>query len=118
VLLRELSSDFQVIYLACSNRYDALADAVVELPGPTDTEAAEAARAGGGAGGGAKAKGKAEPAGGDAGGTEPSPGEPAASEPSTAEQASREPTPEGAVAAGRPAPLPTSRRPMPPRRRN
>ncbi len=34
-LLRELSSDFQVIYLACSNRYDRLADAVVELPGPT-----------------------------------------------------------------------------------
>jgi DNA repair exonuclease SbcCD ATPase subunit len=35
-LLRELSSDFQVIYLACSNRYDGLADAVVELPGPTE----------------------------------------------------------------------------------
>jgi hypothetical protein len=35
LLLRELASDFQVIYLACSNRYDALADAVVELPGPT-----------------------------------------------------------------------------------
>lgn len=100
VLLRELSSDFQVIYLACSNRYDALADAVVELPGPTDTEAAAAARAGGGAGGGAKAKGKAEPAGVDADGTEPSPGEPAASQPSTAGQASSEPTSEGAVAAG------------------
>ena len=38
LLLRELSSDFQVIYLACSNRYDGLADAVVELPGPTDVE--------------------------------------------------------------------------------
>jgi DNA repair exonuclease SbcCD ATPase subunit len=35
-LLRELSSDFQVIYLACSDRYDALADAVVELPGPIE----------------------------------------------------------------------------------
>jgi DNA repair exonuclease SbcCD ATPase subunit len=35
-LLRELSSDFQVIYLACSNRYDGLADAVVELPGPIE----------------------------------------------------------------------------------
>ena len=38
LLLRELSSDFQVIYLACSNRYDGFADAVVELPGPTDVE--------------------------------------------------------------------------------
>jgi DNA repair exonuclease SbcCD ATPase subunit len=34
LLLRELSADFQVVYLACSNRYDALADKVVELPGP------------------------------------------------------------------------------------
>ena len=33
-LLRDLSADFQVIYLTCSARYDALADAVVELPGP------------------------------------------------------------------------------------
>jgi DNA repair exonuclease SbcCD ATPase subunit len=39
LLLRELSSDFQVIYLACSNRYDGLADKVLELPGPTATEA-------------------------------------------------------------------------------
>jgi hypothetical protein len=38
ILLREISSDFQVIYLACSNRYDGLADAVVELPGPTAAE--------------------------------------------------------------------------------
>jgi DNA repair exonuclease SbcCD ATPase subunit len=37
-LLRELSSDFQVIYLACSNRYDGLADSVVELPGPIEVE--------------------------------------------------------------------------------
>ena len=35
-LLRELSSDFQVIYLACSDRYDGLADAVVQLPGPIE----------------------------------------------------------------------------------
>jgi DNA repair exonuclease SbcCD ATPase subunit len=35
LLLRDLSSDFQVIYMACSNRYDALADKVIELPGPT-----------------------------------------------------------------------------------
>jgi DNA repair exonuclease SbcCD ATPase subunit len=38
LLLRELSTDFQVIYLACSNRYDGLADAVVELPGPAEAE--------------------------------------------------------------------------------
>jgi len=42
LLLRELSSDFQVIYLACSNRYDGLADAIVELPGPSEVEAAAA----------------------------------------------------------------------------
>jgi uncharacterized protein YhaN len=35
LLLRELATDFQVIYLACSSRYDGLADAVVELPGPS-----------------------------------------------------------------------------------
>jgi DNA repair exonuclease SbcCD ATPase subunit len=45
LLLRELSADFQVIYLACSNRYDGLADTVVELPGPTEVEAAAAAQA-------------------------------------------------------------------------
>ncbi|HEX7431486.1 MAG TPA: AAA family ATPase [Candidatus Limnocylindrales bacterium] len=45
LLLRELSSDFQVIYLACSNRYDGLADAVVELPGPADAESASASQA-------------------------------------------------------------------------
>jgi DNA repair exonuclease SbcCD ATPase subunit len=82
VLLRELSTDFQVIYLACSNRYDALADSVVELPGPTDTEAAAAARA---AGGGAKAAGA---------------GAKGKAEPSTAGQASSEPTSEGAVGSG------------------
>jgi DNA repair exonuclease SbcCD ATPase subunit len=49
LLLRELASDFQVIYLACSNRDDGLADAVIELPAPTQldtspgsTEATEA----------------------------------------------------------------------------
>ena len=45
-LLRELSTDFQVIYLASSNRYDGLADAVVELPGPAEAEAAVPAEAG------------------------------------------------------------------------
>ena len=40
-LLRELATDFQVIYLTCSDRYDALADAVVELPTPTERDAAE-----------------------------------------------------------------------------
>jgi uncharacterized protein YhaN len=34
-LLRDLAADFQVIYLTTSDRYDDLADAVVELPGPT-----------------------------------------------------------------------------------
>jgi DNA repair exonuclease SbcCD ATPase subunit len=47
--LRALASDFQVIYLTTSTRYDAAADRIVELPGPTavddaapiaDTEAA------------------------------------------------------------------------------
>jgi hypothetical protein len=42
LLLRELSTDFQVIYLACSNRYDGLADEVVELLGPTDVESTAA----------------------------------------------------------------------------
>jgi DNA repair exonuclease SbcCD ATPase subunit len=34
-LLHDLAADFQVIYLTTSNRYDGVADAVVELPGPT-----------------------------------------------------------------------------------
>ena len=34
-LLRDVSKDFQVIYLTTSDRYDANADAVVELQGPT-----------------------------------------------------------------------------------
>lgn len=34
-LLRELTADFQVIYLTTSDRYDAAADAVIELPAPT-----------------------------------------------------------------------------------
>jgi uncharacterized protein YhaN len=40
-LLKRLSADFQVIYLTCSNRYDAIADRVIELAEPTarDTEA-------------------------------------------------------------------------------
>jgi uncharacterized protein YhaN len=46
-LLRDLAADFQIIYLTTSDRYDDLADAVVELPGPTmvDDEA-DAAPAG------------------------------------------------------------------------
>jgi DNA repair exonuclease SbcCD ATPase subunit len=40
-LLRELASDFQVIYLTTSDRYDAAADAVVELPAPTAVDTAE-----------------------------------------------------------------------------
>jgi uncharacterized protein YhaN len=34
-LLREVSADFQVIYLTTSDRYDHLADKVVVLDGPT-----------------------------------------------------------------------------------
>jgi len=34
-LLRALAPDFQVIYLTTSARYDGMADAIVELPGPT-----------------------------------------------------------------------------------
>ena len=36
-LLRDISNDFQVIYLTTSDRYDAKADAVVVLDGPTAT---------------------------------------------------------------------------------
>ncbi len=39
-LLREVSADFQVIYLTTSTRYDAHADAVVELTGPVAVDAA------------------------------------------------------------------------------
>ncbi len=43
-VLKDLARDFQVIYLTTSDRYDASADAIVELPGPTtlDTSAPEA----------------------------------------------------------------------------
>ena len=34
-LLKQVASDFQIIYLTTSDRYDGAADAVVELPGPT-----------------------------------------------------------------------------------
>ena len=37
-LLREISRDFQVIYLTTSDRYHEAADAVVELAGPTDVD--------------------------------------------------------------------------------
>ncbi len=36
-LLRSLASDHQVIYLTCSDRYDAVADAVITLPEPPMT---------------------------------------------------------------------------------
>jgi ABC-type molybdate transport system ATPase subunit len=35
-LLRDVTSDFQVIYLTTSERYDAIADSVVVLEGPTE----------------------------------------------------------------------------------
>jgi len=34
-LLKSVATDFQIIYLTTSDRYDTAADAVVELPGPT-----------------------------------------------------------------------------------
>ncbi len=37
-LLREISRDFQVIYLTTSDRYHAAADSVVELAGPTEVD--------------------------------------------------------------------------------
>ena len=37
-LLREIAKDFQVIYLTTSDRYDGAADAVVELPAPSDVD--------------------------------------------------------------------------------
>ncbi len=45
--LRDLASDFQVIYLTTSERYDSVADRVVVLPGPTavDTVADDGAEA-------------------------------------------------------------------------
>jgi uncharacterized protein YhaN len=38
-LLKSVAADFQIIYLTTSDRYDAAADAVVELPGPTAVDA-------------------------------------------------------------------------------
>jgi uncharacterized protein YhaN len=38
-LLKRVAADFQIIYLTTSDRYDAAADAVVELPGPTAVDA-------------------------------------------------------------------------------
>ncbi len=40
-LLREIAADFQVIYLTTSDRYDALADRVLVLEGPTAVDAHE-----------------------------------------------------------------------------
>ena len=37
-LLRDVAKDFQVIYLTTSDRYDAAADAVVPLAGPTEID--------------------------------------------------------------------------------
>jgi uncharacterized protein YhaN len=40
-LLREIATDFQVIYLTTSDRYDTAADTVVELPAPTAVDTSE-----------------------------------------------------------------------------
>jgi uncharacterized protein YhaN len=45
-LLRDVSADFQVIYLTTSDRYDSAADAVQVLAGPTATTPMEAVAAG------------------------------------------------------------------------
>jgi uncharacterized protein YhaN len=37
-LLRDVASDFQVIYLTTSDRYESVADAVVPLAGPTEVD--------------------------------------------------------------------------------
>ena len=37
-LLKRISTDFQVIYLTTSDRYDAAADVVRVLEGPTETD--------------------------------------------------------------------------------
>jgi DNA repair exonuclease SbcCD ATPase subunit len=60
-LLRELTGDFQVIYLTTSDRYDKAADAVVELPAPESVDdAPEAApEAGPARGTGAAARARA-----------------------------------------------------------
>ena len=42
-LLKSVSTDFQVIYLTTSDRYDSAADSVVELPGPTAIDDGESA---------------------------------------------------------------------------
>jgi hypothetical protein len=42
-LLRDLAADFQVLYLTPSDRYDARADLVVELPAPIAVDAAKPA---------------------------------------------------------------------------
>jgi uncharacterized protein YhaN len=41
LLLKEIAADFQVIYLTTSDRYDAAADAVVVLEGPTAVDSLE-----------------------------------------------------------------------------
>ena len=44
-LLRQIATDFQVIYLTTSDRYDAIAERVVVLPGPTAADTAAPAEA-------------------------------------------------------------------------
>ena len=49
-LLRDVARDFQVIYLTTSDRYDASADAVVPLAGPTELDDGDDSLNGTGAG--------------------------------------------------------------------
>ena len=41
LMLKELARDFQVIYLSCSDRYDAVADNVIVLPAPLEKDEPE-----------------------------------------------------------------------------
>jgi DNA repair exonuclease SbcCD ATPase subunit len=130
LLLRELASDFQVIYLAHSNRYDGLADAVVELAGPTETDpgvnqtAARAASATGAVSAQVAAPVEpppvpvpaatpgstpAEPAPAEPAPAEPAPAEPAPAEPAAIESAAAEPAPAEPAAEPAAEPPPVDR---------
>jgi uncharacterized protein YhaN len=44
-LLKDYATELQVIYLTCSDRYDAIADRVIELPAPLARDESEGAAA-------------------------------------------------------------------------
>jgi uncharacterized protein YhaN len=61
-LLRSIATDFQVIYLTCSSRYDESADAVVVLDGPTAVDGEGPAAEGAGDPGASRAATSGQPA--------------------------------------------------------